>query len=142
MWFIKYTENERLLFSASFMAKYELVLVLTQGNGFFRDFILKPTAIAKVPLIHGSRDYKITLRLRDWHVSLRQSFKILNFFNTLKRKHFSKKLEYRIWVECTKIVSTTFLHKTTLLEPKNNPIQDRGGGGGGAKRLPLPVFLI
>ena len=33
--FIKLTENEeRLLLSASFMAKFELVLVLTQENDF------------------------------------------------------------------------------------------------------------
>ena len=33
--FIKYTENERLLLSATFMAKFEL--------HFLRDFILTPT---------------------------------------------------------------------------------------------------
>ena len=44
--FIKLTENEkRLLPSASFTAKLELVLVLTQQNTF-RGFILKPTEIA------------------------------------------------------------------------------------------------
>ena len=43
---IKLTENEkRLLPSATFTAKLELVLVLTQEN-VFRGFILKPTEIA------------------------------------------------------------------------------------------------
>ena len=32
--FIKQTENERLLLSASFIAKFELVFVLTQKNTF------------------------------------------------------------------------------------------------------------
>ena len=55
-----------------------------------------------------------------------KSLEILNFFNTLKRKHFSKKLEYRFLVESTKIKSTPFLYKNNLLEPNINPIKDEG----------------
>ena len=40
-WLIKQTENERLLVSARFMAKYVLFFVLIQENDFFRGFILK-----------------------------------------------------------------------------------------------------
>ena len=42
--FIKQKRNEEeLLLSASFTEKFELVLVLTQENTFFRSFILKAT---------------------------------------------------------------------------------------------------
>ena len=37
------SKNESLLLSASFTAKFDLVFFLTQGNAFFRGFILKPT---------------------------------------------------------------------------------------------------
>ena len=42
-WFIKETENEWLLLSASFTAKFELVFILTQEkNSFFQRFHFKP----------------------------------------------------------------------------------------------------
>ena len=42
-WFIKQTQNERLLLSASFTANFELVFDLTDENAFLRGFILKST---------------------------------------------------------------------------------------------------
>ena len=76
--------------------------------------------------------FKIALRLRDRHVFMCQSKKVLNIFNTLtlkqiywKTKTFSKKLEYRFLVETTKIEDTSFLFKTTLSEPMLRQIKWR-----------------
>ena len=55
---IQKIENERLLFSGSFTAKFELVFVLTQENAFFRGFILKSTEIAWAVLKSGTRDFQ------------------------------------------------------------------------------------
>ena len=67
--------------------------------------------------------FKIALRLRDWHVSMSQSVKVCNVFNTLtliqifwKAKNFFKKLEYRFLVETNKIENTLFPFKTGLSE--------------------------
>ena len=67
--------------------------------------------------------FKITLRLRDWDVFMRQSVEILNVFNTLalkqifwKTKTFIKKLEYRFLVENIKIQNASFPYKTAISE--------------------------
>ena len=67
--------------------------------------------------------FKIPLRLRDRHVFMWQSVKVLNVFNTLtliqifwKKNTFFKKLEYSFLVETTKIENTSFLFKTALSE--------------------------
>ena len=63
--------------------------------------------------------FKIVLRVRDWHVFIWQSLKVLNVFNTLTLIQIiwkTKKLEYRFLVETTKIESTSFLFKTALSE--------------------------
>ena len=81
-WFIKETENEWLLLSASFTAKFELVFILTQEKNSY------------------SRGLILSLRLRDRHVFMWQSLETLNVFNisTLKQIFwktitFFKKLE-------------------------------------------------
>ena len=61
------SSSRRLFLSASFTAKFELLLVLTQKNVFTRDFQYCP-------------------RLRDRHVFMWQSLEILNVFNTLTLK--------------------------------------------------------
>ena len=70
----------------------------------------------------GSRE--IALRLRDRHVFLWLSVKILNVFNTLslqqifwKTKTFIKKLKYCFLVECTKIENAPFPYKTAISKP-------------------------
>ena len=67
--------------------------------------------------------FKIALRLRDRHVFMWQSVKVLNVFNLVtliqifwKMKTFFKKLEYRFLVETTKIESTLFSFKISLSE--------------------------
>ena len=63
--------------------------------------------------------FKIVLRVRDWHVFIWQSLKVLNVFNTLTLIQIiwkTKKLEYRFLVETTKIESTSFPFKTALSE--------------------------
>ena len=52
------SQNEWVLLPASFMAKFELVFVLTMENDFFRGFILKPTERAQVLLKNGARDFQ------------------------------------------------------------------------------------
>ena len=54
---------------------------------------------------------------------MQQSVKILNVFNTLnlkqifwKTKTFFKKLEYRFWVESTKIENASFSYKNAMPE--------------------------
>ena len=65
----------------------------------------------------------MTLRLRDGHVFMWQSVKILNVFSTLtlkqifwKMKTFFKKLDYRFLVESTKIEEVSFPYKTIISE--------------------------
>ena len=62
--------------------------------------------------------FKIKLWLRDWHVFMWQSLEILDVFNIFilnknfwKTKTFSKKLEYRFFVESTNIENATFPYK-------------------------------
>ena len=81
--------------------------------------------------------FKIALRLRDWHVFVWQSVKVSNVFNTLtlkqifwKTKTFFKKLEYRIFVEITKIESTSFPFKTALSVANVNPHMHKLGPRG------------
>ena len=61
--------------------------------------------------------------MRDWHVFMCQSVRILNVFDILtliqtfqKTKTFSKKLECLSLVETTKIENTSFPFKTALSE--------------------------
>ena len=70
--------------------------------------------------------FKIALRLRNRHVFMWQSVKILNVFNTLTLKHifwktktFFKKLKYRFLVESTKIKNALFLYKAAISEVIN-----------------------
>ena len=65
--------------------------------------------------------FKLTLRLPEWHVFVRQALEILTVFDTLtlkwifwKTKTFFKKLEYRFIVESTKIGNAKFPYKTVL----------------------------
>ena len=65
----------------------------------------------------------MALRLRDQHVFMWQSLKILNVFNALslkqifwKTKNFFKKLEHRFLVESTKIENASFPFKTAISE--------------------------
>ena len=71
--------------------------------------------------------FKIALRLRDRHVLMSQSVKVLNVFNTLtsiqifwKTKTFFEKLEYCFLVETNKIENTWFPFKTALSEANIN----------------------
>ena len=85
-------------FSVSFTAKFELVLVLTQENAFSKRFYFKTNRKSK-----GSSKktvlgiiFKLTIRLRDQHVFMRQWQKILNVSNTFEtnflkiKNHFQK----------------------------------------------------
>ena len=67
--------------------------------------------------------FKIALRLRDRHVFMWQSVKILNVFNTLtlkqifwKTKTVLLKLEYVFLFESTKIENSSFPYKTAISE--------------------------
>ena len=58
---------DRLLLSASFAAKCDLVFVLTEEKLLRRGFILKPTERPQIPLKNEPGILEITLNLRDWH---------------------------------------------------------------------------
>ena len=102
--------------SARFTAKFVLVFVLTQEKAFSWRLHFK----ANRKRIGSSKKtilgiFKIAFRLRDRHVFMWQSLKILNVFNTLsvktifsKTKNFFKRLEYRFLVEITEIEKTKF----------------------------------
>ena len=67
--------------------------------------------------------FKIALCLRDRHVFMWQSLKILNVFNTLtlkqifwKTKNFFEKLQYPFLVESTMIEIASFPYKTAISE--------------------------
>ena len=67
--------------------------------------------------------FKIALRLRNWHVFMRQSLEILTIFNTLTlyqivwiTKTFFDKLDYCFLVESMKIENASFPYKTAMLE--------------------------
>ena len=67
--------------------------------------------------------FNIALRLRDGHVFMWQSVKILNVFNTLalkqifwKTKTFFKKPGYGFLAESTKIENASFPYKTAISE--------------------------
>ena len=56
------SKNRQLLFSAIFMAKFELAFVLKhQKMLFLRGFIFKPTERAQVLLKNGTRDFQNSL---------------------------------------------------------------------------------
>ena len=64
--------------------------------------------------------FKIALRLSDWHVFMSQSVKVLKTL-TLKQifwktRTFLKTLDYRFFVETTKIENTSFPVKTAQSE--------------------------
>ena len=82
-WFIKQTQNERLLLSASFTANFELVFDLTEENAFLRGFNLKSTERALKMFFWKTilRIFKIILRLKDRYVFMWQSLEILNVFS-------------------------------------------------------------
>ena len=68
--------------------------------------------------------FKVALLLRDQHVFMWQSLKILNVFNTLllkqifwKTKTFSKNLGYSFLVESSKIENAIFLYKLPYQKP-------------------------
>ena len=90
---------------------------------FLRDLILKPIERAYILRKTVLWIFKIVLRLRDWHIFIWQSVKILNVFDTLalkqiswKTKNFFEKLEYRFPVESTKIENASFPCKTAISE--------------------------
>ena len=67
--------------------------------------------------------FKIALRLRDWHVCMWQSVKVLTVFDILnliqnfsRTKFFLKKLEHRFLVETSKTENTSFSFKTAMSE--------------------------
>ena len=78
------SQNEWVLLPASFMAKFELVFVLTMENDFFRGFILKPTERAQVLLKNGTRDFQNSPpfeRSACFYVTISESFKRFQYFN-------------------------------------------------------------
>ena len=84
---MKLTENEeRLLLSAKFTAKFELVLVLTQENAFFRGFILQPTEKAYDLLKNNTRGYFQNSHSFERLACLCDNHNILNVSNPLTLK--------------------------------------------------------
>ena len=84
---------------------------------------MKPTERGKVLLNTVPGIFKIALHLKNEHVFMWQSVKILRIFNTLtlkrifsKTKKFFKKLEYCFFVESINIENASFPHKTALSE--------------------------
>ena len=104
--------------------KFGLLFVLTLENTFSQRFhfkaIRKSIGSSKKPY----QGFSKFLRLRDRHVFMRQSQKVLNVFNILTLKvtfwktktFFQKKLEYRFLVESTKIENASFPYKTAISE--------------------------
>ena len=109
-WFIKLTENERLLFSTTFTAKCEYVFVLTKKNTLSYMFHFK--AIRKS--INSKTWFLVFLKLPSvWDIGMflyEKSKEILNVFIilTLKRISFFKSFEYCFSIETTKIEKATF----------------------------------
>ena len=95
-WFIKQTENERLLLSASFTADFELVFWGFQNN----------------PPFERSTCFYVTITGNS------EGFQYFDFkTNFLKNENrFQKNLEYHLFVESTAIENATFPHKTALSE--------------------------
>ena len=90
---------------------------------FLRGFNLKPKERAQVLLKTVLGNFKIALCLRDQHVLLWKSVKILNLFNNLtlkqilwKIKAFFKKTGVSFLVESTKIENASFPYKTAISE--------------------------
>ena len=109
---------------SSFYAKFGVVFVLTLENAFSYRFRFK----ANRKSIGSSKKsvlgiFEVALCLRDRHVFMWQSVKILNVFNTLtlkqifwKTKPSFKKLEYRFLIESKKIKNASFLYKIAIWE--------------------------
>ena len=66
-----------MLLPASFMAKFELVFVLTLENPFSQRFHFKYN---RKSMGSSKKRYKIALHLRDWHVFMWQPLKIEKYF--------------------------------------------------------------
>ena len=67
------SQNEWVLLPASFMAKFELVFVLTMENDIFRGFILKPTERAQVLLKNGTSFFCI-FGIGNFYVTITRNF--------------------------------------------------------------------
>ena len=94
------------------LLRQSLSWFLSFENAFSYSFHFKP-----------NRKSIDSLHLRDRHVFMWQSVKVLNIFNILtliqvfwKTKTFFKKLEYRFLVETTKTENTSISFETALSE--------------------------
>ena len=105
--FIKYTENERLLLSATFMAKFELLFVSTQENPFSQRFHFN-TNRKEHRLFYKTTlgIFKIAIHLRDQHVFMPHSLEILNIFNAVTSKQSFWKMKTFQKTEVTLVEST------------------------------------
>ena len=95
--------------------------------------------------------FKMAFHLRDGHVFMWQSLKILNDFNNLTLKYIFwktqtlfKKLEYHDLVEITKIDNITFPYKTALSEVMLRQIEwgVQNGPITRTRVLPVTTFLF
>ena len=114
------TENERLLLSVSFTAKFKLVFVLTQESTFSQKCIINPTERAQVFLKNGARD------LQNSHPFERSTcfyVTITENFERFQNEFFSERLQQHFLVESTKTENTMFPHKATLSETNDETIK-------------------
>ena len=117
------SKNKWLLIPASFTAKFGLVFVSTLKTLFLRGFILNPTERAKVLLKNSTKDFQNSPpfeKLACFYLEITENFKRFQYFNFetdfLEKENQFKKLEYRVFVECTKIENASFPYKTALSE--------------------------
>ena len=117
---------------------YKKSFCLNTEKRFFVEIFLKPTERPYSPLKIALANFKIALRLRDYHVFRWHSLEILNVINNLslkkvfrkiKIKSFFKNLEYLFSVESTMIENATFSYKTALSKVNfmTNRIRSKNG---------------
>ena len=118
------SENEQLLLSASFTAKFQLVFALTLENDFSQRFHFKANKNSVGSSKNGTWDFQnssLFERSTCFYVTISGNFERFQYFNfeTLtfwKTNIFFKKLEYRFLVESTKIENASFPYKTAISE--------------------------
>ena len=110
--------------ASSSKEKFGLLFVLTLENTFSQRFHFKAIRKSIGSSKKRYQGFSKFLRLRDRHVFMQQSRKVLNVFNILTLKvtfwktktFFQKKLGYRFLVESTKIENASFPYKTAISE--------------------------
>ena len=144
------SKNEWLLLSVTFMAKLELVFVLTFQNAFSQSFHFKDNRKSIVSSKkNGTRDFQNSLpfeRSACFHVTIIESFKL---FNTLtlkqifwKKKPFSKNWNTILQLKIIRLKAHHSHSKLLCQEPMLTQIKWRLQNGPFTKSGVLPVTTL